>query len=130
MTINSTQFGEIVIDDKKYHQVLIVGDAVEERDYKKLEELFGSSHEIGDWEIEKLLSNNPEIIIIGTGQTGAMARPPRLAGSHGGQGSTIRNLFKNKNVEIIIAETPKAISIYNDQIKLGKRVNALIHTTC
>ena len=130
MLINSSHFGEIVIDNKKYHQVLIVGDAVEERDYKKLEELFGSSHEIGDWEIEKLLSNNPEIIIIGTGQTGAMARPPRLAGSHGGQGGTIRNLFKNKNIELIIATTPQIIEIFNENIKQGVKINALIHTTC
>ena len=119
--IDSTQFGEIVIDDKKYHQVLIVGDKVEERDYKKLKELFGTSHEIGNWEIEALLSNNPEIIVIGTGQTGAMAAPRQ---------SDFQNRDGGKDVELIVAETPKAIEIYNDRVKLDKRVNALIHTTC
>ncbi|OGZ31963.1 MAG: hypothetical protein A2V69_03590 [Candidatus Portnoybacteria bacterium RBG_13_40_8] len=121
--INSTKFGEIVIDDKKYHQVLIIGDKVEERDYKKLEDLFNTSHKIGDWEIEKLISNNPEIILIGTGQNGAMASP-RLSDFQNRDGG------KGRNIELIIEPTPKAISIYNEQIKLGKRVNALIHTTC
>jgi len=119
--INSTQFGEIIIDDKKYHQVLIIGDKIEERDHKKLHELFDTSHKIGDWEMEKLLSNNPEIIIIGTGQNGAMA-PPRL--------SDFQNRDGGKEIELIVEPTPKAIEIYNDQVKLGKRVNALIHTTC
>jgi len=119
MTINFTHFGEITIDDKKYHQVLIVGDVVEERDYKKLEELFGTSHEIGNWEVEKLLSNNPEIIIIGTGQTGAME-----------VGEKIIKKFKNKGIETIIATTPQIIEIYNEKIKQGVKTNALIHTTC
>jgi len=114
--INSTQFGEIIIDNKKYHQVLIIGDLIEERDYEKLQELFKTSHKIGGWEVERLLSNNPEIIIIGTGQDGAM--------------EVDKNLFKDKDIELIIAETPKAIEIYNEQVKLGKKVNALMHTTC
>ncbi|MDP2940145.1 MAG: MTH938/NDUFAF3 family protein [Candidatus Omnitrophota bacterium] len=117
--INSTQFGEIIIDNKKYYQVLIIGDKIEERDYKKLKELFGTSHEIGNWEIEALISNNPEIIIIGTGQNGAMEVDEK----------TIKK-FQDKGIETIIATTPKIIEIYNDQVKLGKRVNALIHTTC
>jgi len=35
-----------------------------------------------------------------------------------------------KGIEVIIAETPKAIEIYNEKVKNNKRVNALIHTTC
>lgn len=117
--IDSTQFGEIIIDNKKYHQVLIVGDSVEERDYKKLEELFNTSHEIGDWEIEKLISNNPEIIIIGIGQNGAMEVPAASLRKQAGE-----------DIELIIVETPEAIKIYNEKIKQGVKTNALIHTTC
>jgi hypothetical protein len=117
--IDSTQFGEVVIDDKKYHQALIIGDKIEERDYKKLKELFDTAHKIGDWEIEALISNNPEIIIIGTGQNGAMSVDEDSA-----------KKLKAKSSELIIAETPQAIEIYNEQVKLGKKVNALIHTTC
>jgi hypothetical protein len=117
--IDSTQFGEITIDDKKYHQVLIVGDSIEERDYKKLKELFETSHKIGDWEIEKLLSNNPEVIVIGTGQNGAFVI----------DAETTKKL-QISGAQIISDITPKAIEAYNERIKLGKKVNALIHTTC
>ncbi len=119
--INSTEFGNVVIDNKKYNQVLIIGDSVMERDYNKLEELFSTSHEIGDWEVEELLKENPEIIVIGTGQNGAMEVDKPAA-----------NLRKQagKEIEVITAETPKAIEIYNQKTKQGKRVNALIHTTC
>lgn len=117
--INSTQFGEVIIDNKRYNQVLIIGDSVKERNHKKLKELFNTSHKIGEWEIEELLSNNPEIIIIGTGQNGAMEVDAK----------TIKK-FQDKSIKTTIAGTPKAIEIYNDQVKLGKQVNALIHTTC
>lgn len=117
--INSTQFGEVIIDDKKYHQVLIIGDKIEERDTEKLKKLFDTSHKIGEWEIERLISNSPEIVIIGTGQDGAMPVD-----------SEIVDKFRTMSAEIIIEPTPKVIEIYNDQVKLGKRINALIHTTC
>src|SRR4030042_2189101 len=118
--IDSTQFGEIVIDNKKYHQVLMIGDSVEERDYEKLQELFKTSHKIGDWEMEKLSGNNPEIIVIGIGQNGAMEVDEKTIKKFSARGGSA---LGRKNIEIIIAETPKAIGIYNDQAKLGKRVN-------
>jgi len=117
--INSTEFGNVVIDDKKYNQVLIIGDSVMERDYNKLEELFNTSHKIGDWEVEELLKENPEIIIIGTGQNGAMEVDKE----------TLKKVSAG-NIEVITDETPKAIEIYNQKIKQGKRINVLIHTTC
>jgi hypothetical protein len=117
--IDSTKFGEITIDGKKYHQVLIIGNLVVERDYKKLEELFGTSHQIGEWEVEDLLKENPEIIIVGTGQDGAMEVDRDFS-----------EKVKNENIGLITAITPEALKIYNEKISAGKRVNALIHTTC
>jgi len=63
--IDSTTFGSVTINGEKYGQVLIVGEIVEEREEKKLYSLFGTTHYIGDWEVERLLSNKPEIVIIG-----------------------------------------------------------------
>ena len=117
--IDSTQFGEVIIDGKKYNQVLIIGDSVIERDYKKLKELFGTSHKIGDWETETLLRTNPEVIVIGTGQDGKLEVDKDFLDKTG-----------EKGVEVIIAITPEAIKIYNEKVKNEKLVNALIHTTC
>lgn len=117
--IDSTQFGEVKVDGKKYFQILIIGNLVMERDYKKLEELFGTSHRIGDWEKQELVKENPEIIVIGLGQNGAMQEDEEF----------IEDMAK-KNIEVISAITPEAIKIYNQKAEESKRVNALIHTTC
>lgn len=117
--INSYSFGEIIIDNKQYHQVLIIGEEVEERDWERLEKEFGTTHRIGEWEKEKLLSNNPEVIIIGTGHQGVLKIDPSLI-----------DLLRKKGIEFFIALTPKAIDIYNQKIKEKRKVNALIHTTC
>lgn len=108
-----------MIDNKKYGQVLIIGDKVTERKYEKLKELFGTSHKIGSWEIDQLLENSPEIIMVGTGQDGQLEISENLL-----------NKAKEKNIEIIAAITPETIKIYNEKVKVGKIVNALIHTTC
>ena len=117
--IDSTQFGEIVINGKKYHQVLILDNEVKERDTDKLKELFDTSHVIGDWEILEILKGNPDIVIVGTGQNGAME-----------VNEDFSNEVQKKGIELIIEKTPEAIKIYNERIKKRKRINALIHTTC
>jgi hypothetical protein len=117
--INSTEFGSITIDDKKYDQVLIVGEKVEEREYDKLKDFFGTSHKIGEWELLELFNEKPEIIIIGTGQSGALTVDEKVI-----------NTIKEKGIELIIVKTPEAIISYNKKIQEGKKVNSLIHTTC
>jgi len=117
--IDSTQFGEVVINGKKYSQVLIVGDSVVERDYEKLKELFGTSHKIGEWETEALLKENPEIVVIGTGQDGKLEVDKNFL-----------EKMRKSSVKVITQITPEAIKIYNEKVEAGKRVNALIHTTC
>ncbi len=98
---------------------MIVGNAVFERSEEKLRELFGTTHQIGDWEVESLLQENPEIVIVGTGQEGVLKV----------ERDFLEQIGKAK-VEVITAITPKAIEIYNEKVKEGKQVNALIHTTC
>ncbi|MGB4253542.1 MAG: MTH938/NDUFAF3 family protein [Minisyncoccales bacterium] len=117
--INSTEFGSITIDNKEYGQVLIIGNSIIERDHSKLNKLFGTSHKIGRWEVEKLLEGNPDFILIGTGQSGVMK-----------VGKEVLNKLNKSGAKIIVDITPKIVEDYNQKTKEGKRVNALIHTTC
>jgi hypothetical protein len=117
--IESTKFGEVIVDGTKYHQVLVIGDTVKERDTEKLKELYDTTHIIGDWEIQELLKENPQIVIVGTGQNGAMEVDENFS-----------NEMNKKGIEVIIAKTPEAIETYNEKAKGKKRINALIHTTC
>ena len=117
--INSIEFGAITINGKKYGQVVIVGDKISERQYERLKNKFGTSHEIGDWEILEIFKQQPEIIVIGTGMDGKLEVNPGLLA-----------LAQMKNIDVIVEHTPKVVTIYNDLIQKGKKVNALIHTTC
>lgn len=117
--INSTRFGNIVIGSKNYAQVLILGDRIIERDYDRLKDLFGTSHKIADWEIKDLFKNDPDMVVIGTGQDGMLEIEEDFLDN-----------AKKRNIKVIAEITPEAMELYNEKIKSGKRVNALFHTTC
>jgi hypothetical protein len=116
---DSSSFGEVVINGRSYGDVLVVGEKVEERDDPRLELELGTDHLIGDWEVERLLSNQPETVIIGSGTGGSLRVLPG-----------VREKFKKAKVELIILTTPQAIEECNSLVKMGHKVNALIHATC
>jgi len=111
MNIDSTGFGRIIIDGKKYNDVLIVNNEILERDWD------AGSHRVSNSEAEKLLAGDPDIIIIGTGQTGVLKIDNNVV-------EKIR-----KNAELFVLKTPEAAKKFNELSK-DKKVNALIHTTC
>jgi len=117
--INKVSWGKIKVNGKQYHQILIVGEKVFERDKPRLESLFGTTHKIGEWEQEKLLSGEPEIILIASGWSGILKVDKKFAHKIAQKGAVLQVLL-----------TPKAVAEYNRLVGLGKRVNALIHTTC
>ena len=117
--INSVFWGKVKVDGQGYHQVLIVGNKVIERDKSRLKTLFNTTHEIGDWEQKLLLTGEPEIILIASGFSGILK---------------VKDSFKQKitgaGIELKILLTPKAVDEYNRLVAAGSKVNALIHTTC
>lgn len=119
LNIDRIKWGKIIVGDKEYHDILFFGDTLEERDYERLKELFGTSHKIGDWEVKKLFSKDPEMIIIGTGWAGVVKVPP-----------AIEKEAKHRGINLKLFKSPKAVKEFNKLTKEGKKVNALIHSTC
>lgn len=117
--VDFVSWGKVTVDGQPYHQALIVGDKVIERDKTKLESLFKTTHEIGEWEREKLLSGNPEIILVASGWSGILEVDKKFA-----------DKITRKGIALQVILTPKAVAEYNRLVGMGKRVNALIHTTC
>lgn len=115
--IDSTRFGEVVIDGERHGDVLIIEGRVRARDKEALRERHGTSHRIGDDEAQQLLTGPPDIVIIGTGQSGALTVDERTE-------DAIR-----RRARLILLKTPQAIERFNE-FSRTKRVNALIHTTC
>lgn len=112
-------FGGVRINGQDWRDVIVVGEEIEERDDARLDQVLGGDHWIGDWEVEELLSNNPEVVIIGNGTGGLLEVT-----------SEVEEKFKTAGVELRILLTPQAISEFNKLYQEGKKVNALIHTTC
>ncbi|MFZ5365894.1 MAG: MTH938/NDUFAF3 family protein [Patescibacteria group bacterium] len=117
--IDSCGWGNIVVNGRQYHEVLIVREKVEPRDDERLEKELGTDHLIGGWEQELLMRGNPEVIIIGTGQAGVLKVLEE-----------VKEKLVNSGAEIKILLTPQAVSEFNRLASEGKKVNALIHTTC
>lgn len=117
--IDNIKFGNLTIDGQKYHQVLIIGSRIVERQSDKLHELFGTSHKIGDWEQAMLVQDRPDVILIADGFNGKLEVEPEAM-----------EKFKNTGAEILVLHSPAAIHKFNTLVKQGKKVNALIHTTC
>lgn len=116
---DSFSFGEIVINGQSYGDVLLIGEQIEARDDGRLEKELGTDHLIGDWEVERLLSHQPAIIIIATGTSGILRVTP-----------AVKEKIKRAGVKLIVAITPQAIAQYNQLAAKNKRLNALVHTTC
>ncbi len=115
--IDSTAFGKVVVNGNKYEDILIIGNSVIPRDKEKIRAIYGTSHMLSKEEAVKLLKDNPEIVVIGNGQHGALKVDEEAAG------------VIKKSAELIVARTPEAIKKYNECSRM-KRTNALIHVTC
>ncbi len=114
-----TNFGEVIIDGQKYGDVLVITDEIIPRDSELLHKLFGTNHRIADEEIGKLIEGKPDIIVIGAGQSGLLEVT-----------EDAKRKLEESGAEIETYETPIAIGKFNEACNLGKKVNALIHTTC
>jgi hypothetical protein len=119
MQIESVGWGKVKIDGKEYWQVLIVGEKIIPREVEKVKEVYGTDHVIAEWEEELLFSGDPQVILIATGWSGVLKVNPKFKIQISKLGIELREIL-----------TPRAVKEYNRIVSEGKRVNALIHTTC
>ena len=114
MGVDSTGFGFVVIDGKKYEHDVIVDWKGHVKEFE-----LRHRHYISRPEFKELAQLGPEIIVIGTGQYGECE---------------VSEIFleeaKNKGIEVIIKDTKMAIKEFNAIVKEFKRVVAFIHVTC
>jgi len=127
--IDQVEWAKIIIEGKEYSQVLLVGNEVIERDSATLHQLFGTTHKMSDFEIERLLEGEPEIIIVGNGWDGALEINEKLKMKISSFAKASEDR-KKLGIELKVLRTPEAVEEYNRLEEEGKRVNALIHTTC
>lgn len=115
------RFGMIKFDGKNYsHDIVIHTDnRVENRDKNLSRKKYGTSHVLSAEEIEKLLDENPEIIVVGRGQSDMLK-----------VGEDAARLLSTKNIDLIDSPTPEAVEEFNKLKDQGKKLAAIIHVTC
>ncbi len=122
--LERTGFGFIVIDGKKYDEdIVICSNNVEPRPKelsRKYRGMFGHTP-LSREEIEYLVDKcgKPEVIIIGTGQYGAL---PIM--------NDAMEYISSLNIKLYVDKTPKILNIVNGMLNENKKIIAVIHLTC
>jgi len=116
--INDTRFGVVTASGETYeHDIYILADGtVKKRKKKAVKKLYGTSHWIGPEELEQLLKGAPELLVIGTGQSGSAELTAEGA-----------EFLRGRGIRFEAVPTPKAIEAYNHA--QGRKA-PLLHVTC
>jgi len=112
--IDSTKFGEITIEGKTHYSDVFVywdGEVEETRTFTR--------HLFSKEELNILLKKNPEVVIVGTGDSGFLK-----------VSDDARAIAKEKDIELIELITSEAIRKFNELVESGKKVVAFMHVEC
>ncbi len=112
-TIDSYHFGEIVVSGQKYtSDVVIFPDRVRDNWWRK------TGHQLCLKDIAEVLTENPEVLVVGTGASGLMKVLPEAEQS-----------LETQGIKLIVEATDKACHTYN-HICQSQRAVAALHITC
>jgi hypothetical protein len=116
-----TKFGMVKFADKTYNYDIMVHQdgTVNRRDKNISKKKKGSSHIIAAEEVKIITDENPEILVVGSGQSGRLKVE-----------DDARDLLSSKDIELIILPTKQAIIKYNELKNQNRRITGIIHVTC
>ncbi len=111
--IDSCQFGQIVISGRKYtSDVIIFPDRVRGDWWRK------TGHQLRLEDIAEVIAAKPEVLVVGTGDSGLMKVLPE-----------VQQALEAQGIQLITEATDKACQIYN-QLCHSQKVVAALHLTC
>ena len=125
MYFERTSFGSITISRTKYsHDVylFISEPRIRKRDKSHSKRIQGHK-ELSKFELEQLINEKPEILIIGTGQSGVLplSEDTQL---------WLQDAVKQNHIELIRDITPEVLEKANSALGSKKKVVGIFHTTC
>lgn len=113
MKIDSYDFGQITVAGKTYSSdVIIFPERVLSNWWRK------EGHSLCLEDIDEVLKYEPQVLVIGTGYSGAMRVPPEV----------IKEI-EAKGIEVTVQSTRQAWQTYN-QLAKDKKAVAAFHLTC
>jgi len=111
--IDSYQFGLITVNGKEYSLDIIISSSSIRSDWRRKR-----GHELCLEDIAEVLSENPEVLVVGTGASGLMKVRPE-----------VKQAAQARGIKLIVDTTDKACKIYN-QLSCSQKVIAALHLTC
>jgi glucokinase len=117
-TVIRTRFGEVVVGEKTYTgDVCITVDGnVKKRKKRLAREEYHTAHTLGPKELEKLCKGGPEVVFVGTGESGSLK-----------VSEDALRFLSQRSIQCKALPTPELAEAYN---KSNKRKAAVIHVTC
>jgi glucokinase len=117
-TVIRTRFGEVVVGEKTFtRDVCITVDGnVKKRKKRLAREEYHTAHTLGPKELEKLCKGGPEILFVGTGESGSLKVSEEAL-----------RFLSQRSIQCKALPTPEVADAYN---KNNKRKAAVIHVTC
>jgi hypothetical protein len=113
MHIDSFEFGHISIDGVSYRQDLLIWPEKIKTDWWRQE-----SHLLQMGDVTEALAANPEVLVVGKGDTGYMQVDLGLAA-----------FLKERAIELVAVPTREACRIINS-LAGKRRLAAALHLTC
>ncbi|MEA1965318.1 MAG: MTH938/NDUFAF3 family protein [Candidatus Aerophobetes bacterium] len=111
--IDSYEFGHIVIEGKSYtSDIIIYPQKIDAHWWRK------EGHLLLPQDLKEVLEEKPEVLIIGTGDSGLMKVPPETL-----------MYIKSKGIEAKVEPTRLACRLYN-KVYSSRRTIAALHLTC
>ena len=111
--IDSYRFGQIVINGRNYSSdVIIFPDKVRDNWWRK------EGHELCLEDITEVMTENLEVLVVGTGSSGLMKAL-----------SEVQQKVEARGIKLIVEPTSEACEIYN-QLSRFQKVVAVLHLTC
>jgi hypothetical protein len=113
MHIDSYEFGSIVIDGRTYRTDLLIWPGQIKTDWWRSE-----GHLLQLPDLDEALAAGPQVLVVGTGESGNMAIDPELA-----------VFLKDKGIELVARPTREAAR-YINELTDQRRLAAALHLTC
>ncbi|MHA1804958.1 MAG: MTH938/NDUFAF3 family protein [Promethearchaeota archaeon] len=124
MKFEQTKFGSITISGKTYSYdiYLHVNGEISPRDKSQSKSINGH-RELSKWELEILLKENPDVLLIGMGQSGILPLSKETK-------AWLNSIKEEKTIEIITLKTPDILPITNRWLNSKKKIAGVFHVTC
>lgn len=113
MHVDSYNFGEITIDGMVYTSDIIIFPGKVMDNWRRME-----GHKLSLDDIPEVIRAMPEVLVIGTGESGVMKVP-----------SDVISAIEAKGIKVIVKRTADACDEYN-KISGSARIIAALHLTC